>query len=164
MVKSSFEQLKSFIERVERLEEEKSALAADVREVYAEANGTGFDTKIMRMVIALRKLDKAAYQEQEAMLDLYKDALGMGDTPLGHYAERVAPAAPKKSQAKADADAPSKANTKSAGGEESVSRGADARSSAATSERMDATGGESATLELPAFMDRRAKPPPQPVV
>ncbi len=72
------DQLKSFIERIERLESEKDALSADVHEVYSEAKGIGFDTKIMRKIIALRKLDKADYQEQEAMLELYKEALDMG--------------------------------------------------------------------------------------
>jgi len=81
MAKSGFakDHLKSFIERIERLEEEKAALAADIREVYSEAKGTGFDTKIMRKVIALRKLDTADRQEQEAILELYKGALGMRD-------------------------------------------------------------------------------------
>lgn len=69
--------LRSFIERVERLEEEKAALTADIREVYSEAKGSGFDTKIMRQVVRLRKLDKADFQEQEAVLDLYMSALGM---------------------------------------------------------------------------------------
>jgi uncharacterized protein (UPF0335 family) len=80
MAKSGFakEHLKSFIERIEKLEEEKSALAADIREVYTEAKGTGFDTKIMRKVVALRKLDTADRQEQDAVLDLYLSALGMG--------------------------------------------------------------------------------------
>ena len=72
------EHLKSFIDRIERLEEEKGALAADIREVYAEAKGTGFDTKIMRQVIRLRKLDKADLQEQTAILELYCNALDMG--------------------------------------------------------------------------------------
>lgn len=79
MSKSGFakEHLKSFIERIERLEEEKAALAADIREVYSEAKGTGFDVKIMRQVVRLRKLDTADRQEQDAILDLYLDALGM---------------------------------------------------------------------------------------
>ena len=79
MAKSGFakEHLKSFIERVERLEEEKSALAADIREVYSEAKGNGFDTKIIRQVVRIRKLDRADRQEQEAILDLYLAALGM---------------------------------------------------------------------------------------
>ncbi len=69
--------LKSFIERIERLEEEKAALAADVREVFAEAKSAGFDVKIMRQVLRLRKLDSADRQEQEALLDIYLHALGM---------------------------------------------------------------------------------------
>ena len=71
------DRLKSFIERIERLEEEKAALAADIREVYAEAKGTGFDTKIMRQIIRIRRMDKADRQEQEELLVLYKRALGM---------------------------------------------------------------------------------------
>ena len=71
------EQLKSFIERIERLEEEKRALAEDIKEVYAEAKGTGFDTKIMRQLIKLRKLDKDDLDEQETLLDVYKRAIGM---------------------------------------------------------------------------------------
>ncbi|MGZ5932612.1 MAG: DUF2312 domain-containing protein, partial [Rhizomicrobium sp.] len=79
MAKSGFakEHLRSFIERIERLEEEKKALADDIREVYSEAKGTGFDTKVMRQVIRLRKMESADRQEQEAMLDLYLGALGM---------------------------------------------------------------------------------------
>jgi uncharacterized protein (UPF0335 family) len=79
MAKSGFAagQLRSLIERIERLEEEKAALTSDIREVYAEAKGNGFDTKIMRQVVRLRKLDKADRQEAEAVLDLYLSALGM---------------------------------------------------------------------------------------
>ncbi len=71
------ERLRSFIERIERLEEEKAALAADVREVYAEAKATGFDVKIMRQVIRLRKMDRHDREEQEHLLDLYKRAIGL---------------------------------------------------------------------------------------
>jgi uncharacterized protein (UPF0335 family) len=70
-------QLKSLIERIERLEEEKRALGEDIKEVYAEAKGTGFDTKIMRQIIKIRKMDKEEHDEQESLLDLYKRALGM---------------------------------------------------------------------------------------
>lgn len=79
MAKSGFAagQLRSLVERIERLEEEKTALSADIREVYAEAKGHGFDTKIMRQVVRIRKLDKADRQEMEAVLDLYLSALGM---------------------------------------------------------------------------------------
>lgn len=79
MAKSGFakQHLRSFIERVERLEEERAALTADIREVFSEAKGQGFDTKIMRQVVRMRKLDRADLQEHEAMLDLYLSALGM---------------------------------------------------------------------------------------
>lgn len=79
MAKSGFAagQLKSLCERIERLEEEKAALASDIAEIYSEAKGGGFDTKIMRQVIRIRRLDKADRQEQEAILDLYLSALGM---------------------------------------------------------------------------------------
>lgn len=68
-------QLKSFIERIERLETEKSELAADIRDVYAEAKGNGFDTKIMRQVIKLRKMEEPDRREQDELLDLYRRAL-----------------------------------------------------------------------------------------
>ncbi len=71
------DRLKSFIERIERLEEEKAALANDIKEVYAEAKGTGFDTKVMRQVIKLRKMENADREEQEHLLDLYKRAIGL---------------------------------------------------------------------------------------
>jgi len=71
------ERLRAFVERIERLEEEKAALAADIREVYAEAKGTGFDVKTMRQLIRLRKLDRSDRQEQEHLLDLYKRAIGL---------------------------------------------------------------------------------------
>ncbi len=79
MAKAGFakERLRSFVDRIERLEEERAALSADIREVYSEAKGEGFDTKTMRQVVRLRKLDKADFQEREAMLDLYLGALGM---------------------------------------------------------------------------------------
>ncbi len=70
------DRLKSFIQRIERLEEEKKNLTADIREVYAEAKSAGFDTKTMRKVVALRKLDLTERQEQEALLDTYLRALG----------------------------------------------------------------------------------------
>jgi uncharacterized protein (UPF0335 family) len=71
------DRLKSFVERIERLEEEKRALAEDIKEVYAEAKGTGFDPKIMRQLIRLRRMDKDDLDEQESLLDLYKRAVGM---------------------------------------------------------------------------------------
>ena len=69
--------LRSFIERVERLEEEKKALADDIKDIYAEAKSVGFDTKTMRQIVRLRKMDESDRQEQEALLDLYIHALGM---------------------------------------------------------------------------------------
>lgn len=71
------DQLKSLIERIERLEEEKAALAADIREIYAEAKSMGFDTKMLRQVVSIRKLDQTERQEQQAVLDLYLHALDM---------------------------------------------------------------------------------------
>ena len=70
-------QLRAFIDRVERLEEEKKTISEDIKEVYAEMKGTGFDTKAVRTLIRLRKKDQAERQEEEAILDLYKAALGM---------------------------------------------------------------------------------------
>jgi uncharacterized protein (UPF0335 family) len=79
MAKANFakDQLKSLIERVERLEEEKSALGNDLKEVYAEAKGQGFDTKIMRQVVRIRKMESHEREERDALLDLYLSALGM---------------------------------------------------------------------------------------
>jgi uncharacterized protein (UPF0335 family) len=71
------EELKQFVERVERLEEEKKAIADDIKEVYAEMKGRGYDTKVVRKVVAIRKQDRAERQEQEAILDLYLNALGI---------------------------------------------------------------------------------------
>ena len=70
-------QLRAFIERIERLEEDKQAIADDIKEVFAELKGTGFDTKAVRTLIRLRKKDQAERQVEEAILDLYKAALGM---------------------------------------------------------------------------------------
>lgn len=71
------DQLRSYIERIERLEAEKAALAGDIREVFTEAKGNGFDTKIMRQVLKLRRMEKADRDEQDTLLDLYCRALGM---------------------------------------------------------------------------------------
>lgn len=71
------EQLRSIVERVERLEEEKSAIADDIREIYAEAKANGFDTKVLRQVVRMRKQDMTERQEQDAIRDLYLQALGM---------------------------------------------------------------------------------------
>ena len=74
---TSAEQLTQFIERIERLEEEKRALMADIKDVYAEAKATGFEPKIMRHVVRLRSMDRDLLSEQDALLDTYRDALGL---------------------------------------------------------------------------------------
>lgn len=75
------DQLRAFIERIERLEEEKKTIADDIKDVYAEAKGTGFDTKILKKVIALRKKDDQERMEEEAILETYLAALGMIESP-----------------------------------------------------------------------------------
>lgn len=72
------DELRSFIERVERLEQEKRDIAEQIKEVMAEAKGRGYDTKVMRKLIALRKRDRDDIAEEEAVLEMYKEALGMG--------------------------------------------------------------------------------------
>jgi uncharacterized protein (UPF0335 family) len=72
------DQLKSFVERIERLEEEKKTLSDDIKDVYAEAKGNGFDVSILREVIRIRKTDKSEREEKDALLELYMQALGMG--------------------------------------------------------------------------------------
>jgi uncharacterized protein (UPF0335 family) len=79
-------QLKSFVERIERLEEEKKGISDDIRDVFAEAKGQGFDTKVMRQVIRLRKKDASERQEEEALLDLYMHALGMAPANIDQAA------------------------------------------------------------------------------
>ena len=75
------EQLRGFIERIERLEEEKKGIAEDIKEVYAQAKAIGFDTKVMRKVISIRKMDRDERQEQEALLDVYLHAIEGGQQP-----------------------------------------------------------------------------------
>ena len=75
------DQLKAFVERIERMEEEKKAIADDIREIYAEAKGNGFDIKVLRQVVKIRKQDHSERMEQEAILDLYLAALGMQAAP-----------------------------------------------------------------------------------
>jgi uncharacterized protein (UPF0335 family) len=76
---SAKDQLRAIISRIERLEEEKAALAGDLREVYAEAKGNGFDVKALRAVVRLRKKDENERREEELILDTYLHALGMDD-------------------------------------------------------------------------------------
>ena len=73
------DQLKAFVERIERLEEEKKSTSDDIRDVYAEAKGTGFDTKALRSIVRLRKLDTDERREQQEVLDTYLHALGMAN-------------------------------------------------------------------------------------
>lgn len=75
------DQLRAFIERIERMEEEKAAVSADIKEIYAEAKGNGFDTKILKAVVKLRKQDANERMETEALLELYMSALGMVEAP-----------------------------------------------------------------------------------
>ena len=81
-------QLKSIVERIERLEEDKKAIADDIKEVYAEAKANGFDIKTLRKVVMLRKKDRSEREEEEAMLDLYLNALGM--TPIEEAIKQAA--------------------------------------------------------------------------
>ncbi len=83
------DQLRAFIERIERLEEEKKAISDDIRDVYAEAKGNGFDTKVLRQVVKIRKQDKNERAEQEAILDLYLHALGMAAAPMAEEEEEA---------------------------------------------------------------------------
>ena len=77
IAKSKDDRLKSLIERVERLEEEKNNLLADIKEVFSEAKGLGYDPKIMRQILIIRKMDVDERLEQEALLDIYRNALGI---------------------------------------------------------------------------------------
>jgi uncharacterized protein (UPF0335 family) len=73
------DQLRAFVERIERMESEKKAVADDIKEIYAEAKGNGFDTKVLRQLVRVRKQDAEERLEQEALLDLYMAALGMSN-------------------------------------------------------------------------------------
>jgi len=80
-------QLQSFVDRIERLEAEKAAISVDIRDVYAETKSNGFDVKIIKKIIAMRKKDGAELREEQALIATYMDALGMlAGTPLGDAA------------------------------------------------------------------------------
>ncbi len=80
-------QIKSIVERIEQLEDEKALIAQDIKEVYLEAKGNGFDPKIIKKIVALRKQDAQKLKEEQALIATYMDALGMlADTPLGQAA------------------------------------------------------------------------------
>ncbi len=90
---STNNQLQSIVQRVERLEDEKSQIAEDIKDIFKEAKGNGFDPKIIKKVISLRKMDAAKRLEEQALLSTYMDALGMlADTPLGQAAIKRATA------------------------------------------------------------------------
>lgn len=83
------DRLRSLVERIERLEEEKTALSDDIKDIFAEAKSAGFDVKVMRQLIRIRKLEPNEVEEAETLLDVYRRALGMlKDTPLGEAALR----------------------------------------------------------------------------
>lgn len=87
------DELRQFVERIERLEEERKGISDDIRDVKAEAKGRGFDVKTITTILRIRKMDEAERQEQEALLELYLEALGqLRDTPLGNaaFASRAA--------------------------------------------------------------------------
>jgi uncharacterized protein (UPF0335 family) len=90
---SAKDQLRAFVSRIERLEEEKAALAADLREVYAEAKGNGFDAKALRKVISLRKMDENKRREEDAVLTTYLHALGMDSDAASEAGAEAAEAA-----------------------------------------------------------------------
>ena len=76
------DQIRAFIERIERMEEEKAAISADIKEIYAEAKGNGFDVKVLRRIVNIRKQDANERMEQDALLELYMGALGMTSAPV----------------------------------------------------------------------------------
>lgn len=87
---SSNNQLKSIVERIEKLEEEKAAIANDIKDIFSEAKGAGFDPKILKQVLGLRKKDAGKRAEEQALLSVYLDALGMlAGTPLGNAAVKT---------------------------------------------------------------------------
>lgn len=89
MAEATDNRLRLLIERIERLEEEKKGIAEDIRDVYAEAKAHGYDPKIMRQVVRLRKMDPSDRAEMEAVLECYKAALGFDTTPLGKYRQHL---------------------------------------------------------------------------
>lgn len=76
------DQLRAYIDRVERMEEEKAAIAEDIKEIYAEARGNGFDVMILKKIVSIRKMDPNKRAEQTALLELYMSALGMIEVPI----------------------------------------------------------------------------------
>lgn len=89
MQTSSQDLLRKYVERIERLQDEQKGLGADIKDVFAEAKTMGFDVKIMRKIIALRKKSKNERQEEDAILATYMHALGMEGTPLAEWADKI---------------------------------------------------------------------------
>lgn len=160
------DQLRLLIERIERLEEEKKAIADDIKDVYAEAKARGFDTKALREIVRLRKMTAEERREREAIVDTYRAALGMLDgTPLGKWAvDRLKK--PEERQAEeppAGADSGKPADKKSKKAEPPAPADAAAAEPELTIEdarrmgREAAQAGQSITSNpFPAFDDRRA--------
>lgn len=90
MANATDDRLRLLIERVERLEEEKKGIAEDIRDVYAEAKAVGYDAKIMRQIVRLRKMKPDDRAEMEQILETYKAALGLGGTPMGDHMAKAA--------------------------------------------------------------------------
>lgn len=154
------EQLRQFIERAERVMEEIANAREDLKAVFAEAKGTGFDTKTMKSIIKLRAMTPDARREQEALLDTYRAALGMLDgTPLGHWAlERLKPKKPESTGKAADEDAAEE--PAAAEGQSLPQAGTPAAPTVADAHHL---GGEAAAAgapvtsnPFPAFDERRA--------
>jgi len=104
-------QLRSIVERIERLEEEKATIADDIKEVYAEAKANGFDVKILRKVVRLRKIDTAEREEEEALIDLYLHALGMAVDPNATASAPESPSGGGTTNTEAHADAESEGDS-----------------------------------------------------
>lgn len=174
------DRLKSFIERIERMEEEQAALASDKRDIYAEAKGVGYDIKTMRKVVALRKMDAADRAEQETLLDTYLHALGMVDriearAAAGESARQIAAAenvskstAHRVSQKTRNAE--NGTPTESCGGVESRhAREPDPERHAGEGDTVESVKQpqpevapgpqDSIDLTLPRFLDRRTQVP-----
>lgn len=131
------DQLKSFIERIERLEAEKATIAADIKEIYAEARGCGFSTKTMRQIVKDRAKDKADFDEEQALLELYRGALGLLYEPLSDNARRHASGQPPK-------DAPKDAGNETPDTDGATQKPADTAPTAEAVETARAEGTEAA--------------------
>lgn len=183
MTKTSFAQgqLRSLVERIERLEAEKAEIAADIKEIYAEAKANGYDTKILRKVISIRKQDAAERQEQEAMIDVYQAALGMAPAREEEHTETASEAVPQSMGAAAPGARSPSQPLASASGATSIEPGAPPSDSGVTAGNGqggfhqppetsaqpvavkspepvpdgEGNGGVDDVPDIPPFMDRR---------